>query len=256
MAGTLIGSAAGCGATSREAARPGQPIVGPAGEVGFETDVYPFEVRDSAGNPYDHPLLGGFNVPRPQWMDIDGDGDLDLFVQERSGEVIFFESQGTSPAHRYVWRTDRYAGLDVGEWYRFADVDLDGDKDLLTERRFSHIRFFRNDGQADASRFTLVADTVRDTAGKPVFSDRQNIPNVSDIDCDGLPDLFIGKLDGTVSRYEAAGSDGKLEPGPDGAPRFQLLADRFEDIEIVAQFGTLQRSSLSSVRCTAPTPWC
>lgn len=239
MAGTLIGSAAGCGAASREAARPGQPIVGPAGEPGFEMDVYPFEVRDSAGNPYDHPLLGGFNVPRPQWMDIDGDGDLDLFVQERSGQVIFLESQGTSPAHRYVWRTDRFAGLDVGEWYRFADVDLDGDKDLLTERRFSHIRFFRNDGRADAPRFTLVADTVRDTAGKPVFSDRQNIPNVSDIDCDGLPDLFIGKLDGTVSRYEAAGSDGRLEPGQDGAPRFQLLADRFEDIEIVAQFGTL-----------------
>lgn len=79
----------------------------------------------------------------------------------------------------------------------------------------------------------LAADSLKDATGTPIFSDRQNIPNVTDIDCDGLPDLFIGSLDGTVSRYEAVGIDAN------DIPQFSLLTNRFEDIEIVKQFGTL-----------------
>ena len=199
----------------------------------FERQVYPFEVRDASGTPYDHPFLGGFNLPRPQFADIDGDGDLDLFVQELTGAIKFFEHTGTATAPRFVWRTDRYDDLDIGEWYRFIDLDEDGDLDLLGEERFSYIRYFRNEGSPQNPVFTLVTDSLKDASGQPLFADRQNIPNLTDIDCDGLLDLFIGRIDGTVLRYESVGMD------DDNIPRFQLLTERFEDIEIVAQIGTL-----------------
>ena len=31
----------------------------------------------------------------------------------------------------------------------------------------------------------------------------RNIPNAADIDCDGMLDLLIGRLTGTITRYEA-----------------------------------------------------
>jgi len=178
------------------------------------------------------PFLGGFNIPRPQLVDIDGDGDDDLFVQEESGSVMFFEAvAGGTP--RFQWRTDRYQDLEVGEWYRFVDLDRDGDADLLAEQPFSYVRYYRNDGTAQAARFVEGVDSLKDTDGVSIFSDRQNIPNATDIDCDGQMDLLIGRLEGTVTRYEETGTDAN------GVPRFRHLTDAFEDIEIVAQIGSL-----------------
>ena len=194
---------------------------------GWSREVSGIPVADETDREYAFPFLGGFNVPRPQFIDIDGDGDYDLFVQERTGELIFFENTGTSKAARYTWRTDRYQDLHIGEWTRFVDLDGDGDFDMLAEQPYSYIRWFRNDGSRTAARFVLVADSVRDADGKALFSDRQNIPNLVDIDCNGRIDLFLGRVDGTITRYE-------IVPGGE-TPRFRFVTDRFEDISIVAQ---------------------
>ena len=215
----FAGCATSTGGTALSAQSPGPR---------FQRVVDSLDVRDEAGNRIAHPFLGGFNVPRPQLVDIDADGDLDLFIQERGGEIIFFEQVGSSSEPEYRWRTDRFHDLDVGEWYRFADIDADGDLDLLGERKFSYISYWRNEGSPEIPAFVLAADTLRDISGKALFSDRQNIPNVSDLDCDGRLDLFIGRLVGTITRYEAEGTD------DNDVPRFRHLTDRFEDIEIVA----------------------
>ncbi len=195
-------------------------------------EVSPFPVLDEAGMPYDHPFLGGFNIPRPQMVDIDDDGDLDLFVQEAPSAVMWFENIGDTQNADFVWRTDQYGGIDIGEWYRFVDMDADGDSDLLTERPFSYVTYYRNEGSSTRPGFRVLADTLRDSDGVPIFSDRQNIPNVSEIDCDANRDLLIGRLVGSITRYEEDGV------GPDGAPRFRHVVDDFEGISIVAQIGS------------------
>ncbi|MEQ9570209.1 MAG: FG-GAP-like repeat-containing protein [Longimicrobiales bacterium] len=225
--GGLAGCAGGAGGASGPAPEAGEATLRVADPLARE--IVPFPVLDEAGSAYDHPFLGGFVVPRPQLVDIDADGDLDLFVQERTGELIWMENVGSAAAPSFTWRTDRYQDLDVGEWARFHDVDGDGDLDLLAEERFSYVRYFRNDGSPAQARFVLAADSLRDEAGEPIFSDRQNIPSLADVDCDGDIDLFLGRVDGTVARYEAVSSDA------DGVPVFTLVDPRFEDIEIVAQ---------------------
>ena len=204
-----------------------------AGAAGWERVVYGIEVVDEAGEPLDHPFLGGFNLPRPQLADADGDGDLDLFVQEHSDRVMYFRNVAEGGGAEYRWITDTYEGLSVGEWFRFVDVDLDGDLDLLAEEPFSYIRYYRNDGGSGPASYVLATDTIKDVDGEAVFSDRQNIPNAADIDCDGYLDLLIGRLTGTITRYEAETVD------ENGVPRFEHITDSFEDIEIV---GAMQGS--------------
>ena len=230
--GTL--ALAGCGGYGASA--PVEPPVAPAeahGGGGWVRVVDAFPVLDASGRPYEPPFLGGFNVPRPQFADLDGDGDQDLFLQERTDELMHFENVGTPQEARFVWRTDRYQNLDVGEWSRFLDFDGDGDADLLAERPFSYVQYLRNEGTPAAAAFVAVGDSARDVDGEPVFADRQNIPSLNDIDCDGNWDLMLGRVDGTISRFETSTTSAE------GAPLFQFVEDRFQGIEIVAQLGSL-----------------
>ncbi len=218
---------AGC-ATTQETS-----LEAPAFPPSYVQEVYGIEVLNIDGEVLDHPFHGGLNLPRPQLVDIDGDADLDLFVQELTGSVKYFENTGSPTDPSFTWRENQYRDLDVGEWYRFVDLDQDGDYDLIGETPFSYVRFFRNEGTATAPSFAAPLDSLRDAEGVPLFMDRQNIPTIIDLDCDGLLDLFIGRVSGTVLHYESVGSD------ESGLPRFALVTNRFEDIEIVGMFATL-----------------
>lgn len=225
----------GAPGTGGEAASGRAGKAGPAGPAagegtaagGWTRVVSPFPVTGEGGRVYGFPFLGGLNVPRPQFVDVDGDGDLDLFLQERPNELVFFENAGTATEPRLVWRTDHFQGLDTGEWFRFVDLDRDGHPDLIAEEPFSLIRYYHNED----GRFVLATDTLRDNRGEPLFSDRQDIPNVVDIDANGLPDLFIGRLTGDITRYEATNTAGPV-------PAFRFITDHFQDISIVKQFGS------------------
>lgn len=206
----------------------------------YTQQIYGIEVHGADGKRLDHPFHGGFNLPRPQLIDIDADQDLDLFVQERTGDIKYFENTGTPTEPSFTWRSDQYHGLDVGEWYRFVDLDQDGDYDLIGETIFSYIRFFRNEGTATSPSFAAPLDSLPDFEGVPLFMDRQNIPTITDLDCDGNLDMFIGRVSGTVLHYESTGPDAT------GLPKFRLVTDRFEDIEIVSMFATLHGANALS----------
>ncbi len=206
----------------------------------YSHEIYGITVLDSTGDALDHPFHGGFNLPRPQFVDIDGDQDLDLFMQELTGYIKFFENTGSPTMPSFTWRSDQYRNLDVGEWYRFIDLDQDGDYDLIGETIYSYLRFFRNDGTPTSPSFSAPLDSLPDAQGVPLFIDRQNIPAIVDLDCDGLLDLFIGRVSGTVLHYESIGSDAS------GIPKFQLVTDRFEDIEILGMFATLHGANALS----------
>ena len=195
--------------------------------LSFERVIAPFVVEKEPGQPYALPFLGGFDVPRPQFVDIDADGDHDLFVQEFPNAIAYFENTGSAKAPKYEWRTDRYQNLEIGEWYRFVDLDADGDQDLVGELPFSHVRFYRNAGSRTEARFEY-AGPLKDSDGQEIFLDRQNIPAFVDLDCDKRLDLFVGRVEGTVARYEAE------QPGAD---RFAFIQEQFEGIEIIGRIG-------------------
>ena len=195
----------------------------------FDRIIAPFPVTDSTGHTYALPFLGGFEHPRPQLLDIDGDGLTDLFVQEESGQLELFQRNAAG------WRltAERFQDIDIGEWYRFVDLDGDGLHDLFAESPLSNIRYYRNAGTRAAPRLVVAADTLKDILGMAIYADRQNIAQFADVDCNGKLDMLLGRVDGTITQYEMEGLDSLR------APRFRLITERFQDIQII---GTLTPS--------------
>lgn len=115
--------------------------------------------------------------------DIDNDGDLDLYIAQFIGLDTIFLNDGTG---RFT-RDARFAGFSHEQWATaatFADVDLDGDVDLISVRYEDGIRLYLNDG---AGAFQLVEDPalvgrVRTYSGLAS----------GDIDNDGDLDLISG----------------------------------------------------------------
>lgn len=207
----------------------------------FTREIAPFTVRDAQGKAYSLPFLGGLDRPRPQLVDIRGTGLPDLFVQEYSGSLIWFKREGAGDSTHWEWQTDHYGDIDIGEWFRFVDLDGDSLPDLMTESKYSFIRYYHNAGTRGAPRFVTVVDTLKDVTDTPIYADRQNIAQFADMDCNGKIDLMLGRVDGTVARYELDGIDSK------GVPRFRQISDRFEDIQIIGQRASLHGANTLAV---------
>ena len=205
-----------------------------AAAISYSPIINPFPVIDSAGRVLDLAFLGGFNQPRPQLLDVNGDGKLDLMLQEYTNRLVYLERDGTATDSlpQFQVRSQHFADLNVGEWSRFADMDGDGKVDVLAEWPSSYIRYFRNVGTPSSPRYEAAPDTVRDATGKALFADRQNIPQVGDIDCDGIPDLLVGRITGIILEYI---SQKPAIP----APTFKLITDRFQDLEIITGQGSM-----------------
>jgi hypothetical protein len=228
-------------ACSSSPSRPFSPVPAPSRLSDYASVLYPFPVTDTTGRTLDLAFLGGFNTPRPQLADLDADGDLDLLIQEQTHRLILLANEGvdSSGMPRFALRSRQWAGLDVGEWSRLVDVNGDRRVDVFGELPFSYLRYWAGtggNGRERADRLAAWPDSLRDADGTAIFSDRQNIPQFVDIDCNGRLDLFVGRITGVILRYEAANA---VAPGDTAPPRFRLVTDRFEDLEIITGQGSM-----------------
>ena len=231
----MLALLAACGGSPAVQAPPANtPAPAATVESGWTTVINPFPVTDTAGRVLDLAFLGGFNLPRPQLADLNGDGQADLTLQEYTDRMTVLLRDGNAADGLPKWKfsTWQFGGLAVGEWSRFIDLDRDGKLDLLGELPYSYLSFWHNEGTTPAPRFVATRDTIRDTDGKAVFSDRQNIPQIVDIDCDGKVDLMIGRITGVILQYQLAA------PGA-MPPVFKLITERFQDLEIVTGQGSM-----------------
>ncbi len=193
----------------------------------LQREVAPFPVSDATGTQLTYPFLGGFNRPRPQFVDFDNDGDPDLFLQENEGAIMYFENSGTDGQPVFLLTEDQFAGINPGAWFRVVDLDSDGDFDILCEWGVARMAWYRNDGSPGNPVFATVFTDLADNNRNPISPERTNLPALTDIDCDGDPDLFLGRSSGSVTHYRHDGFQ------PDGRPVFQFITDRFEDILII-----------------------
>lgn len=148
---------------------------------------------------------GGFSYAKPVLVDIDADGDLDLFVgNRRDNGIIFIRNDGTAANPAWVLVT-RYL-FDFLQPYTaptFCDIDGDGDLDAFVGGWDGKIRFIRNTGTSSSPAWNLETEEFDslDIGG-------HSTPTFCDIDNDGDFDLFIGANNSRVRFYRNTGSAG------------------------------------------------
>ncbi|MBA7528878.1 hypothetical protein ES705_21070 [subsurface metagenome] len=151
--------------------------------------------KRGTGNPFEGLIVG--DAASLTFGDYDQDGDQELAVGDFSGNVYFFENDGEFLVP--VEGVDNpFDGLTFQNVCTpvLADIDGEGDLDLLAGNAMGTIQYFVNDA-GDYVELTGAGNPF-DGIDIGVYS----APAVCDFDDDGDLDLFIGTNAGTIVYYK------------------------------------------------------
>ena len=171
----------------------------------FHRELNSIPFSDQQG-PLINIFSGGTNNPEPQFIDIDNDGDQDLFFLDSDGTYGFYRNDGSSTDPHYSLSLDTIPGLFFYDWFYLVDIDNDNDFDLFTGTPGAYIQFRRNIGTPSIPFFTIEQDTLKDNNGDPIYSEFGCNPVFADIDNDGDQDFISGNSVGTLNFYENIGT--------------------------------------------------
>lgn len=125
----------------------------------------------------------------PALADVDDDGDHDALVGESGGRVLAFQNSGSDAAPTWIRQPGWDPGYDVGDRASpaLADLDRDGDLDLLVGNTVGDLLAYENVGSARAPAWRPKPAWELHGFGAGVH------PTLGDVDRDGRVDLVIGR---------------------------------------------------------------
>ena len=167
-----------------------------------------FTPMDGAGGNPANPFYGikvtAYSAPSFSDLDLDGDQDLVLgrtegtlsaFMRKEDGSYTPMDGLNGNPANPF-------SGIDVGLYSipHFADLDFDGDADLVVGGNAGTLAAFRRNTDGSYTPMNgLSGNPANPFAGISVGSD--SAPVFADLNGDAIPDLVVGSGSGTLSFY-------------------------------------------------------
>ncbi len=195
----------------------------------------------------------------PAFGDVDGDTDVDLFLGNYDGNILYFENtSGVPNVLTYgttftIVQDDSGNDIDVGAGSKptLYDLDKDGDLDLVIGEESGNLNYFENVGSSSSFTFRLQSETF---GGVEVSEWWTTIGNSVPLFIEGdnnATQLLVGSEKGDVFHYENIDNNlsGNFTPkdtiktinkGPAGAPTLAFLNnDVYPDMIIGNERGGL-----------------
>jgi hypothetical protein len=159
-------------------------------------------------NPFSHLNMG--EKIAPAFVDIDNDGDKDLFVGDTLGTIKYYKNAGEYIFQLQSGTDNPFNGVDVGDEAKpvFIDIDDDSDFDAFIGELDGNINYYRNDGTAESPLFSEVTGPDNPFDGKSVSA--CSAPAFVDIDHDGDLDSFVGSKYDFIKYYENTSNDSNI----------------------------------------------
>ncbi len=171
----------------------------------FKRELNSIPVSDSQGRLVNI-FSGGTNNLEHQFVDLDNDGDYDIFYLDSDGTYGWYENTGNAENPNFELSLDTIPGLFFNDWFYLVDIDNDNDFDIFTGANGAFIEFRRNTGTPSLPDFVIEQDTLKDNNGEPIYSEFGCNPVFADIDDDGDQDFISGNSVGTLNFYENIGT--------------------------------------------------
>ncbi len=225
----------------------------------------------TASNPqFAAPLVNPFGLSTtyyisiPAFADLDGDGDMDLLVGEYYGNMQYFKNIGTTTNPQFAAPQQNPFGIPAAYgigFPSFADLDRDGDQDLLVGEYYGNLQYFQNIGSASSPQFASAQENPFGLSSVYELAS----PTFADLDDDGDMDLLVGEYYGNFQYFENTSPVGthefsanialQLNPNP-VAEKLNIRTDMpFEQMQAFDAMGRLFRNYTGALTSIDVSDW-
>ena len=144
----------------------------------------------------------GINVgsnATPQLVDVDRDGQIDLLLGERNGNINYYHNNGGVV---FAFVTANFGGVNVRKLNSFAGFsvpylfDNGSGYELLVGSLSGYLYHYNNIDGNLTGNFNLA-----DSMFQNIFEPQRSFPAAADVDADGKYDLVVGNACGGVVLY-------------------------------------------------------
>lgn len=148
------------------------------------------------------------NFATPQIVDVDNDGKLDLLIGEERGTVNFCRNEGTTtvPVFTVANINPLFGNINVSKYipnsiaFGYSTPKFfkyNGQSRIISGSQQGYIYLYENIDNNLNGSFTLVDSTL-----SQIWEGERAVPEISDINNDGNPDLFLGNYAGGLSFFK------------------------------------------------------